>query len=144
MVVVVKALAVFFMLTSALCFASGTQTFHNCKWVGGAGNSPHLFDVSEIYQCDEGKVEINGRHTMTIEYGYVFEEDFGKPACAQPRRAEPVDDRDYKWCATPKPWDSNQKEMCGDKPVTCFDGKPATWDPDWQGFSCMTPEHFKK
>jgi hypothetical protein len=22
-----------------------------------------------------------------------------------------------------------------------FDGKPGTWDPTWQGYSCATPDH---
>lgn len=118
------------------------STFHNCALVGGSGNSPHLFDVSKIYKCDEGHVEIAGRSTMIIEHGYVYEEELGEPSgFSQPHIATASDYRDYKWCPKPSPSDPNQKEMCGDKPTTCWDGKPGTWDPNWQGYSCVTPDH---
>jgi hypothetical protein len=117
------------------------HTFHHCTFVGGSGNVPHLFDTSEIYQCDEGKIEIAGRRRMGIEYGYVYETELGRPSCDRPHIATKADYRDYKWCPNPGPQDANQKEMCGDKPTKCFDGKPGTWDSNWQGYSCSTPDH---
>jgi hypothetical protein len=117
------------------------KTFHHCTLVGSSGNSPHLFDVSEIYRCDEGAVEITGQWKETIEYGYVFTTELGRPSRIGPHRASAFDYESNKWCPTPKPWDSGQKERCGDKPITCWDKKPATWDPNWQGFSCATPDH---
>ena len=117
------------------------QTFHHCSYIGGSGNNPHLFDKSEIYQCDEGKIEIAGTWNQTIEHGYLFTTELGRPSMDKPREATKSDLEGAKWCSTPKPWDINQKERCGSKPITCWDGKPSTWDPDWQGFSCATPDH---
>jgi len=134
------AIIAFVFVASAFSAEDSVKTFHHCTVIGGAGNSPHLFDVSEIYKCDEGTVEIAGRRTMTIEYGYVFTQELGKPS-GEPYPATAADYKDYKWCPTPKPWDENQKEMCGDKPGICFDHKPGTWDPEWQGYSCATPDH---
>jgi len=116
-----------------------TTTFHNCTADGGSGNSPHLFDVSEIYKCDEGRIEIAGRRTMAIEYGYVYTQELGRPDMYSPPRLATEDDyKSYKWCPGKPPVD---KVMCGDKPVKCWDGKMATWDPKWQGYSCATPDH---
>lgn len=116
------------------------QTFHHCTFVGGSGNSPHLFDVSEIYQCDEGKIEIAGQWTQAIEYGYVFTEQLGRSA-GDPHKVTASDYKDSKWCSTPTPWDANYKKRCGDKPTKCWDGKMGTWDPNWQGYSCVTSDH---
>ena len=121
--------------------SDGVVTFHNCHMEGGSGNHPHLFDTSEIYQCDEGKVEIAGRRTMAIEYGYVYEQELGRPSCERPHVAAEYDYESYEWCPNPTQWDPHEKRMCGDKPGKCFDGKPATWDPDWRGYSCVTPDH---
>lgn len=128
------------ILGLALSGASVKTTFHNCTASGGSGNSPHLFDVSEIYSCDEGEVEIAGRTTATIEYGYVYETELGRPF-GEPHIATSDDYQNSKWCATPTPWDPKQKERCGDRPGKCWDGKMATWDPAWQGYSCVTPDH---
>jgi hypothetical protein len=119
-----------------------TTVFHNCSMVGESSNTPHLFDISKIYKCDEGAVEIAGRREMTIENGYVYETEMGEPnSMVLPHLAIRADYRDYKWCSKPGPTDPNQKVMCGDKPTTCYDGKLATWNPDWQGYSCVTPDH---
>jgi hypothetical protein len=120
--------------------ADKITTFHGCNYVGGSGNSPHLFDRSDVYQCDEGKIEIAGRETKTIEYGYVFTEEMGKPS-ETPHKATNSDYRDSKWCPKPGPQDADQKERCGDVPTTCWDGKPGTWDDNWKGYSCVTPDH---
>lgn len=116
------------------------RTFHRCTYIGGSGNSPHLFDVSEIYQCDEGKIEIAGQWTQAIEYGYVFTEQLGRSA-GDPHKVTASDYEDNKWCSTPTPWDANYKKRCGSKPGKCWDGKLGTWDPAWQGYSCVTPDH---
>jgi hypothetical protein len=136
---------------NTLTFSSGVisvsknpQTFHNCSLIGQSGNSPHLFDVSEIYQCEEGQVEIVGKWGLSIENGYVYKRELGRPVLEATRLVSASDYKDYKWCPTPTPWDANQKEMCGDRPTTCFDGKPATWDSDWQGYSCTTRDHNGK
>lgn len=134
-----------FILIAFVCaiLSGDTDTvthFHGCKWIGGTGNEPHLFDISEIYSCDEGKIEIAGKMQETIEYGYVFSSQLGKPT-GVPHPATDYDYRSEKWCPTPTPQDPNQKERCGDKPVICWDKKIATWDPDWQGYSCATPDH---
>jgi hypothetical protein len=119
-------------------------TFHHCSYIGSSSNSPHLFDTSEIYQCDEGAIEIAGTWNETIEYGYVYYSELGRPGREQPQKATKADYDSAKWCSTPQPWDANQKERCGDKPVICFDHKAATWDPAWQGYSCATPDHDGK
>jgi hypothetical protein len=134
------------IVLAALALASGADAdkhFHHCTFVGGSGNSPHLFDVSEVYACDEGKVEIAGQTTQTIEYGHIYTSDLGRIRM-EPRAVSDFDLKSLKWCSTPTAWDKNQKERCGDKPVTCFDGKIATWDAGWQGYSCATPDHQGK
>ncbi len=137
---VVVLLAVF--ARSQTKSAPTVTTFHNCSWVGESGNSPHLFDMSKIYKCDEGTVEIAGRIRKVIENGYLYETEMGEPSESNPpRRATPSDYREYKWCSSPGPTDPNQKEMCGDTPRRCWDGKMATWDANWQGYSCATPDH---
>jgi|ERR1019366_833708 hypothetical protein len=117
-----------------------TTTFHNCVSSGGTGNIPHRFDVSEVFQCDEGRIEIAGKREMAIEYGTVFETEMGRPS-GEPHKATAANYKDYKWCPSPTPQDRNQKEMCGDKPGMCWDGKIGTWDSAWQGYSCATPDH---
>jgi hypothetical protein len=134
------------LLLSSLAFAGddASKTFHHCTLIGGSANSPHLFDRSEIYKCDEGNIELSGQENETIEYGYVFSTELGRPSCEPPHKPLTSDLKWNKWCSTPKPWDANQKERCGDTRGMCFDGKPATWDPKWQGFSCATPNHTWK
>lgn len=117
------------------------KTYHHCTHVGGSGNTPQLFDVSEVYQCDEGKIEIAGRMEMEIEHGYVYQSDLGRPSCERPHPVSEADYKNYKWCPDPGPQDLHQQRMCGDKPNTCFDGKTATWDEKWHGYSCATPDH---
>lgn len=119
-----------------------TKTYHHCTGIPGRGNSPHLFDTSEIYTCDEGAIEVSGTWDETIEYGYVFTTDLGRPD-GPPHRATQVDYDSKKWCADPHPWDPHQMVRCGDKPTMCWDGRMGTWDPQWQGFSCVTPDHHK-
>lgn len=141
-----------FLSALVLCntFAHGQKTkeaqpvarlaFHNCSSIGSSGNAPHLFDVSEVYRCDEGDVEIVGHREMAIENGYVFTQELGRPT-GEPYRATAMDYQRYKWCDDPKPWDLNQKKMCGDVPNKCYDGKMGAWDPNWQGYSCVRPDH---
>lgn len=133
-------IAVVLALSLIAAVEDSTKSYHHCSEVGGTGNSPHLFDTSEIYKCDEGKIEIMGRREMVIERGYVYQTEMGKPI-GEPHRASDADFTNYKWCADPGPADRNQQRMCGDKPTTCYDGKPSTWDPEWQGHSCVTPDH---
>lgn len=121
-----------------------TKHFHHCTVIGGSGNSPHLFDVSEVYSCDEGNVEIAGQYTQTIEHGYVYSAEMGRPSRESTHLATADDYKYYKWCPTPAPWDNNQKKRCGDKPSMCWDGKVGTWDENWQGYSCVTPDHQGK
>jgi len=116
------------------------SAYHNCKWVGGEGNRHHYQDLAEDYQCDEGRVELNGKWSMTIEYGWVYRTEMGRLA-GDPKKATDFDYKEYKWCATPQHWDENQKELCGLTPVKeCWDGKPPTFDStgDW---TCTGPEH---
>jgi hypothetical protein len=137
-------------LLSFIAFAGSVSAdkqlhqFNHCTYAGGSGNVPHLFDISEVYSCDEGKIEIAGQTRQTIEYGHVYSTELGRPSREQPHVATDYDYKSNKWCATPTPWDKNQKERCGDKPTTCWDGKPATWDPNWRGYSCITPDHNGK
>lgn len=119
-----------------------TKTFHHCTWSPGRANSPHLFDVSDNYTCDEGPVEITGTWGAAIEYGYVFADQMGKPD-GQPRRALQSDYESAKWCPDPHPWDPHRMVRCRDKPTMCWEGRMGTWDPEWQGFSCVTPDHHK-
>lgn len=121
--------------------ARRVEKFNHCRMVGGSSNDPHLFDTSEIYQCDEGQIEIAGQWNETIENGYVFTTELGRPGRMEPRKVTASDFSNNKWCATPKPWDANQRERCGDKPGKCWDGKMETWDRKWQGYSCVTPDH---
>ena len=108
------------------------QTFHHCSFGGGSENTPHLFDTSEIYSCDESRIEIAGQWGQSIEYGYIYTSQLGRPGQDKPRRATEADYAKYKWCDT----DLNHKLRCGDKPVVCWDGRLATWDKKWQGYSC--------
>jgi hypothetical protein len=117
-------------------------TFHHCTYGGGSSNIPHLFDASKIYHCDEGDIEVAGQWNQTIERGYLYESEMGEPK-GTPRPATADDYAQSKWCSTPKPWDVTHKERCGDKPIKCFDGKLATWDKEWRGYSCVTPDHAK-
>ena len=137
------------LLFSLLAFAGSMgadaeKHFHHCSFVGGSGNTPHLFDIAEVYSCDEGTVEIAGQTRQTIEYGYVYSTELGRPTNEQPHIATDYDYKSTKWCPTPTPQDKNQKERCGDKPTICWDGKPGTWDSSWQGYSCGTPDHKGK
>src|SRR5882724_8267721 len=113
------------------------QSFHHCAIVRWSANSPHLFDVAEVYHCDEGDIEIAGQWKMAIEYKSVFETKLGRPE-GTPRRATSEDYKNYKWCSADNP---RQLGLCGDKPTICFDGKPGTWDPAWLGYSCATTDH---
>lgn len=128
-------------LVVALGADSTDKHFHHCAFVSGSGNIPHLFDMSETYLCDEGTVEIAGQTRQTIEYGYVYSTEMGRPGRQEPHVATDYDYKSNKWCPAPTPHDSNQKERCGDIPTTCWDGKPGTWDSNWQGYSCVTPDH---
>src|SRR5260370_27314179 len=78
-------------------------TYHHCTYVGGSANTPHLFDMSEIYQCDEGEVELAGRMEMAIEYGYVYQSEMGKPSCERPHPVSEADYDNYEWCPKPCP-----------------------------------------
>ncbi len=121
------------------------KTYHHCSYIGGKGNDPHLFDTSDIYKCDEGSVEISGTRDETIENGYVYTTELGNPdGFEEPHRVTPSDLSDNKWCHAPGPSDPNRMVRCGNKPITCWDGKRATWDPEWQGYSCVTPDHDGK
>jgi len=115
--------------------------YHHCTSTGGSANTPRLFDISEIYSCDEGTVEIAGRVEQAIEYGYVYETELGRPSRESPHPATTFDYNNYKWCPSPSARDGNQKVRCGDKPTKCWDGKLSTWDAQWQGYSCVTPDH---
>ncbi len=136
-------LLVFILSSLAFCqqltFNTTTDAlqFHNCSRVTETGNFPHLFDMSEIYKCDEGSVTISGKLTKTIENGYVYDKELGRPL--QPYPVTKSDYLYYKWCPTNL---HNVKIMCGDKPITCWDGKTATWDKNWQGYSCVTQDHM--
>jgi hypothetical protein len=134
-----------FMLPVLAGIAAGDgmvqKRFHHCSIINGSGNEPHLFDISEVYSCDEGQIEISGQTREIIEYGYIYTTEMGRPSREAPRVATEKDYKSSKWCSTPTPWDKNQKERCGDKPHMCFDGKPGTWDEKWQGYSCVTPDH---
>lgn len=115
-------------------------SFHHCSVVGGSWNYPHLFDVSKIYKCDEGIIEVAGQSTAAIEKGWVYEQEMGEPV-GEPHLATRDDFENRKWCPHPTPGDPNRKIRCGDKPGKCWDGKLGTWDPDWQGYSCVTPDN---
>lgn len=117
-------------------------SFHNCSVVNKTVNLTRLFGVSKFYKCDEGTVEIAGRSEMTIENGYVYSTELGEPdELSPPRLAQPVDYSDKEWCPRPTPSDPERKVLCGNKPRKCWDGKDSTWDPEWQGYSCNTPDH---
>lgn len=120
-----------------------SQTFHHCTWFpfAGAGNSPHLYDTSKVYKCDEGTVEISGQWNETIEHGYVYTTDLGEPGRFGPHKVSESDYEWAEWCPAPTESDPSRKVRCGSKAGKCFDGKPATWDAAWQGYSCATPDH---
>jgi hypothetical protein len=114
------------------CIGQQVNAFHNCSLDGSTGNLNGYQTASETYKCDEGLIELNGRWSMTVEYGYVFRTQLGRP------EGEPFPEAGtegmFKWCPTPKPWDKNQKELCGlIPPKKCWDGKPPRFDStgDW-------------
>lgn len=119
------------------------KTFHNCQFDGGTGNAKGYQTASEIYACDEGRIELEGRWSMTIEYGSVFRSQLGRQEGETFPASEGVL-KTFKWCATPKPWDKNQKELCGlNPPDKCWDGKPPRFDKsgDW---TCVDKTHSPK
>ena len=135
--------AVFAVLGIAACFAFVTHaqqdaapikaTFHNCISEGSTANTEGFQSASEFYRCDEGRVEMKGRWSETIEYGYVYHTQLGRIEGA-PHRVTGWELSNFKWCKTPKEWDSHQMEMCGSVPVKkCWDGKPPHTDKfgDW-------------
>lgn len=131
------------VLVAAIALPGGTDAtkhFHNCTFTSGSWNTPHLFDTAEVYSCDEGTVEIAGKTTETIEHGYVYTTHMGRFGTEDPHPATAFDYNSSKWCAGK----NGQQERCGDKPVICWDGKIATWDENWQGYSCVTPDHDGK
>ena len=132
-----NAILIFFMLFQQPSPTSAVDkpyaSFHNCRIDGGTGNDPHYQDMSEFYKCDEGRVELKGRWSMTIEYGTVFSTEMGRPS-STPHTATKDDYSTFKWCSDPKPWDKNQKELCGlVPPEKCWDGKTPRYDStgDW-------------
>jgi hypothetical protein len=88
-------------------------TFHNCSLIGEGANDPQPFDVSERYRCDEGDIQIDGKTTMVIERGWLYETSLGRPSLERPHIADEFDYTRYKWCASPIPEDPNRKVMCG-------------------------------
>lgn len=117
--------------------------YHGCREVSSSANHPHLFDAAEYYQCDEGEIEISGTWNESIQGGYVYDTTLGR-VDGDPR---PVSDSDFeysKWCPKVTRSGIHIEERCGSKPGPCWDGKSGTWDPAWQGYSCMTPDHMGK
>jgi hypothetical protein len=91
------------------------KTFTNCAIDGGTANLDGYQTASEIYKCDQGRIELKGRWSMTIEYGTVFHTQLGRPD-GEPHRATVFDMRSFKWCHTPRRWDQTQMELCGANP----------------------------
>lgn len=139
-----KNLIALFVIAASTAISHSPTTkahFHHCRLIKSIGNWPHLFDESKIYRCDEGDVEISGQVTMTIENGYVYTEHLGEPGYPPPHCATKEDLTHYKWCPSPKSFAPDYRQMCGNAPIVCYDGKMSTWDNNWKGYSCATPDH---